>query len=130
MTAKDVILARRLGGGGGTEITNGIVVKEFNSGNFASSVKVYCPSNKLWKYALAGGNQSPWRGVTSVEIPETLTDFSENYVFYNSGITEITLPNAINVGQYTFYDCRSLRNVNLPKCATLGRFTFQKLRQS
>ena len=125
MTAKDVILARKLGGGGGgTEITDGIVVKEFTSGNFAASVKVYCSSNKLWKYALAGGSQSPWRGVARVELPENLTDFSNNYVFYNSGITEITLPNAINVGQYTFYDCRSLKNVNLPKCATLGSQAF------
>lgn len=125
MTAKDVILARKLGGGGGgTEITDGIVVKAFTSDNFAASVKVYCSSNKLWKYALAGGTQSPWRGVTSVELPDNLTDFSNNYVFYHSAITEITLPNAINIGQNTFYDCRSLRNVNLPKCATLGNQTF------
>lgn len=125
MTAKDVILARKLGGGGGgTEITDGIVVKEFTSDNFATSVKVYCSSNALWKYAVAGGRQSPWRFLKSIELPENLTDFSDNYVFYQSAITEITLPNAINVGYLTFYDCQSLKNVNLPKCNILGRETF------
>lgn len=125
MRAKDVILARRLGGGGGgTEITDGIVVKEFTSDNFASSVKVYCSSNALWKYALAGGSQSQWKGLKSVELPENLTDFSDNYVFYGSAIADITLPNATNVGYLTFYDCRSLKSVNLPKCNILGRQTF------
>ena len=112
------------GGGGGTEITDGIVVRELNSDNCAASVTVYCSSNALWKYALAGGDRSPWRSLTSVELPENLTDFSNNYVFYQSALTEITLMNAINVGFLTFYDCKSLKTVNLPKCNILGKETF------
>ena len=43
MTAKDVILARKLGGGGGggTEITDGIVVKARDADGYATEVDVY-----------------------------------------------------------------------------------------
>ena len=42
MNAKDVILARKLGGGGGgTEITDGIIVKARDADGYATEVDFY-----------------------------------------------------------------------------------------
>ena len=111
-------------GGGDTGITNGYEILSVDNDNFASKIKVHCDSNALWKYACAGRTYTPWKFVNEWLFPNTVTDFSNNYVFYESGINTMTLLYATNVGQYTFYDCRNLRTVYLPKCATLGSQTF------
>lgn len=110
---------------GGASIEKGYEALTFSSDNYVTKAKLYHSGNKLWCYACAGGNNSPWRKVSEWVLPAGLTNFSDNYVFYNAqALTSIELADATNVGKNTFYACNALTTVNLPKCATLGQEAF------
>jgi len=57
-----------------------------------------------------------------------VTTFIGGYLFYsiNSAITEITLSNAVDLSQlrYMLSNSNSVTKVYLPKCTTLGQYTF------
>lgn len=101
-------------------IENGLEVLRCSQDGFAKKVKVHCSTNKLWAYALAGGQQSPCRVVEEVILPVGLTDFRNNYVFYNSsGIEHIELPDAVYLGTLTFYGTK-YKTIKCPKCTDLN----------
>lgn len=41
--------------------------------------------------------------------------------------TSLSLPNAVNIGRYSFFNTRNLRNLNAPKVTTIGAYAFQYL---
>ncbi|MBE6619346.1 MAG: leucine-rich repeat domain-containing protein [Ruminococcaceae bacterium] len=57
--------------------------------------------------------------LTSVSIPETVTEISD-YAFYGcSLVKEITLPDGVkHIGQYAFMGCSSLEKINIPSGVT------------
>ena len=60
-------------------------------------------------------------------LPDTVTEFG-NYVFYNcKELTEVNLPDTVTVfGNYVFYNCKKLTEVNLPdSVAVLGDGLFR-----
>ena len=110
---------------GGGSIEKGYEALAFSSDNYVSKAKLYHSGNKLWSYACAGGNNSPWRKVSEWVLPAGLTDFSDNHVFYNAqALTSIELADATTIGGNTFYACNALTTVNLPKCETLSSTAF------
>lgn len=54
-----------------------------------------------------------------------VTSISDS-AFSSSGITSVTIPNSVTqIGAFAFYDCRGLTSVNLPNsAATIGVYTF------
>ena len=61
----------------------------------------------------------------SYVVPDNVTAF-EDWAFYNSIVTSITIPESIrNTGNYVFYACASLDSVSLPNNITIiGRYSF------
>lgn len=103
MTAKDVILARKLsGGGGGTEITDGIVVKARDDNGNAIEIDYYNSTGAIPK--LEFGN-SRANGVGS---------------WAASFITKINLKDpAYTVGDNAFYGCAALTTIDFSKFTEL-----------
>lgn len=97
MTAKDVILARRLGGDGGAAITDGIVVKARDAEGYATEVDFYCADNTVQIDQFRSGNNN-----NSIH-PST---------FYR--LTKINIKNTVDkVKAYAFAWLTSLTNLNI-----------------
>ncbi len=65
-------------------------------------------------------------GLSSYDIPTTVTSIGK-YSFYGcSGLTSITIPaNATSIGNYAFYNCSSLNTVLIPaKISSIGTYAF------
>ncbi|HAL62905.1 MAG TPA: hypothetical protein DCO93_00510, partial [Clostridiales bacterium] len=58
--------------------------------------------------------------VLSVAELEGINDTSMN-------ITSLSLPNTVNIGRYSFFNTRNLRNLNAPKVTTIEAYAFQYL---
>lgn len=127
MTAKDVILARRLGGGGGggTEITDGIVVKAYRQpDNWIQEVDYYCESgvtpNSMF-YA------ATYRFLTTINYKNPLTTISVGFARDRSALT--TFPDFSKVlllGGQSFQGCALLDGViTLPLCTSIGDSSFR-----
>ena len=100
MTAKDVILARKLGGGGGggTEITDGIVVKARDSKGYATEIDYYNSTGAIPRVEFGNPRTN---GVGSWSA---------------SFITKINLKdNAYTVGSEAFYGCEKLTTIDFSK---------------
>ena len=61
-----------------------------------------------------GGSTSPWRAVKEWILPDNLTDYRNNYVFYATNWEHIYLPNAVYLGTLTFYTSH-FKTVRCPK---------------
>ena len=54
-------------------------------------------------------------GLTSVEIPNSVTSIELNAFRKCSGLTSVTIPNSVvSIGSYAFYDCSSLTSIDIP----------------
>ncbi len=64
-------------------------------------------------------------GVKKITLPATVTDIAD-YAFYNcDSLTEVSLGNAVTLGERVFYDCDSLETVVMPESVTsVGGFAF------
>ena len=99
MTAKDVILARKLGGGGGgAEIADGIVVKARDADGYATEVDFY--GDTVYPWTFGAGNQNganttnfSMRHVATVNLKNTVTKLK---AFAFAAATELTTVNGLN----------------------------------
>ena len=58
-------------------------------------------------------------GLTSVEIPETVTRIEEGAFWRCSGLTSVEIPYGVTyIGESAFRDCRRLTSVEIPKTVT------------
>lgn len=77
MTAKDVILARRLGGGsgggGGDAITDGIVVKERDADGYATVVDFYGQQICTEQFGCQYESDNPFRRLVKVNVKQAVT---------------------------------------------------------
>ena len=55
------------------------------------------------------------KGLTSITIPDSVTNIDER-AFYNcAGLTSITIPNSVtSIGMYAFSNCKRLANIKIP----------------
>ena len=80
---------------------------------------------------------SDCRSLTSVTIPNSVTEIGGGAFFSCSSLTSVTIPNSVTkIGDDTFSDCRELTSVTIPNsvtkidgrafanCSSLKNFTF------
>lgn len=86
MTAKDVILAKKLGGGGGggTEITDGIVVKARDAEGYATEVDFYGTVVEQFQFGQGGNNTVGFMRLKKVNYKNACTIIKRS-AFANSG---------------------------------------------
>ena len=66
--------------------------------------------------AIANSAFSGCSGLTSIEIPNSVTSIGE-WAFYNcSGLTSINLPDGLtSIGEWAFYNCSGLTSITIPR---------------
>lgn len=102
--------------------------------NFLNRSKIAKVVNKNWTQGQGyyGTTASSYTGV--VEIPTTVkyegdtytVTAIEEFAFFKSGVTSVTLPETItSVGTYAFYSCSSISSLTLPAAVTsIGQYAF------
>ena len=65
-------------------------------------------------------------GLTSIEIPNSVTSIGYQAFSYCTGLTSIEIPSSVtNIGNYAFYECTGLTSVEIPNSVTsVGEGTF------
>lgn len=58
-------------------------------------------------------------GLTSVDIPDSVTSIGDRAFDGCTGLTNVNIPNSVtSIGDYAFYGCTRLANVNIPNSVT------------
>ena len=59
------------------------------------------------------------KGITSVEIPNSVTSIGNSAFYECRGLKEITIPNSVTyIGNAAFFRCESLTNIDIPNSVT------------
>ena len=68
------------------------------------------------------------KNVTTISIPDYITNIGNNAFYDCSSLTSITIPNSVtNIGNSAFYDCSSLTSITIPNSVTsIGTSAFSK----
>ncbi len=76
--------------------------------------------------AIGGGAFSGCTGLTSIELPESLTEIGSDAFRGCTGLTSIELPEGLTeIGSYAFYDCTGLTSIEFPESLTkIGLWAF------
>lgn len=76
---------------------------------------------------ISRGSENPARNITSVVIPDTVTEICDRAFSYCSGLTTIALPEGLTkIGESAFENCRSLTNIVIPNTVTkVGQMAFE-----
>lgn len=86
---------------------------------------VVIPSKIKYKrktYRVTGIDASAFKEeyfITSVSIPESVTEIGDSAFYKCEALTEVNIPNGVTrIGQYTFTDCESLTSIDIPESVT------------
>ena len=65
-------------------------------------------------------------GLTSINIPSSITEIGESAFRYCSGLTSINIPSSITeIGESAFRQCSGLTSINIPSSVTeIGKYAF------
>ena len=65
-------------------------------------------------------------GLTSIDIPSSVTSIGSNAFSYCTGLTSITIPSSVtSIGDDAFYGCTGLTSINIPSSVTrIGAYAF------
>lgn len=118
----DILLAKKLGGGGG------VTIEELNvteNGTYSEELKAYSP--------VIVNVKDKSEQTLAAYIDGTVKEITSEYVTYTrqlafrfcNQLEKIDFPNCTLILQNTFNGCESLKNVNLPKVTTLFSDAFQ-----
>lgn len=112
MTAKDIILARRLGGGsggsgGGDAITDGIVVKERDTDGYATVVDFYGQQICIEQFGCQYEADNPFRRLVKVNAKNAITAIGPSAFHNNTSLQELT---GVDFGAITSIGSRAFFN--------------------
>lgn len=128
MTAKDVILARKLGGGGGgTEITDGIVVKARDSEGYATEVDFYGTAVQPYQFYCSSRTVGAFKNMKSIAFKNTVTAINA-FSFFATGITQLPEISSVSaLASNVFRKCTMLSgSVSLPTITKLSAEVFRE----
>lgn len=118
---------------GESEYSGGIATKQYYYGDSTSSKTsntYYIPSS-LKSVTVTGGNILygafySCTGLTSITIPNGVTNIGSNAFYSCTGLTSITIPNSVtSIGDYAFGYCSGLISITIPDSVTdIGHFAF------
>ena len=128
MTAKDVILARKLGGGGGgTEITDGIVVKARDADGYATEIDYYNSEGVINRQAFFTYAAKGFFAKTSTINVKNAITLVKGEAFRGSAFTQVNLPDVTDVnGGDNFREMSHVTSILLPKVTSFhdGQYIF------
>lgn len=113
MTAKDIILARRIGGGsggsgGGDAITDGIVVKERDADGYATEVDFYGHQIRTEQFGCQYEADNPFRHLAKVNAKQAITAIGPRAFHNNVSLQTLT---GVDFGAITSIGSRAFSNV-------------------
>lgn len=114
---------------GSSSYTGGVPTKQYYSG---SGYQTYYLPESLKTVTVTGGQILygafyNCKGITSLSIPDNLTEIGD-YAFYNcTGIANLTLPKALmKIGNYAFAGCSGLKMMIFPlSVESIGSYAFR-----
>ena len=69
---------------------------------------------------IAGGSFFGCTSLTSVTIPNSVTNIGNNAFQFCTSLTSVTIPNSVtSIGESAFYNCTSLTNIAIPNSVTI-----------
>ena len=75
--------------------------------------------NRTYKVTKISDTAFRWSGITSVTIPNTVTEIGHSAFFLCSGITSIIIPNSVTyIDNFAFGACKNLTTIILPNSLT------------
>lgn len=96
--------------------TNDDVIDEYDDGFSATTDYYICNSTT------ASGTSSKdivERKITSLEIPDNVTEIGSYAFAYWSGLTNVIIPNGVTtIGERSFQNCSGLTNITIPESVT------------
>ena len=104
-------------------ITGGSIIDSHAFENCSNLTSVTIPNNITDIYAHAFENCS---NLTSMTIPDSVK-YIDSYAFYEcTSLTSVTIgKNVTSIGAYAFFDCTSLTSITIPDSVTsIGRYAF------
>ena len=104
------------GGGGGTEIEDGLITRTLSGTYYNDRISM------VGGYAFSGCS-----ALASIDLPNC-TKVYEKAFNYCASLQSFDLPNCLYISDYAFYSCQKLSLINLPKCKSLGNYVFQNCR--
>ncbi len=105
------------------EGTKGIADNAFSGCSNLSSITIPNSVTNIGEWAFGSCS-----GLTLVTIPNSVTSIGSYAFSYCSGLTSITIPKSVSsIGICTFRDCTGLTSVTIPNSVTnIGRYAFQR----
>ena len=109
-----------------TKLADGTVqIDSYNGGSATVKIPSMIKKMKVTKIkdAFYGNNT-----ITSVTIPDTVTEIGEDAFYSCSNLKSVTLPSALKtIGETAFGNCLNLTGITLPsKLETIGNYAFYK----
>lgn len=102
----------------------------FNNLSEIKEVVIESGVTSIGKHAFGCYMDSVIVGITSVEIPSTVT-YIDHHAFYNCRkLEKINIPNTVDyIGNYAFANCKNLKTINIPNSVTyIGDYAFSECR--
>lgn len=128
MNLLDIAIAKKMGGGGGSEpVIESLSVTENGTYEAPSGVDGYSPVTV--NVSGGGGDHDAEDGI----IARTISGAYENstatkvgfYAFYScTSLTAVSFPNVTSIGANAFNRCSSLTTANFPNATTIGDYAF------
>ena len=100
-------------------------------GYLGNKTSIVLPESCKWgNYAIGNRVFQDRTGLTSVTIPNSVTNIGENAFEYCRSLTSVTIPNSVTgIGKLAFKGCSSLTSVTIPNSVTsIGENAFEYCR--